>query len=243
MPRQNSTRLLQAAALPLALVVAGCGSGATVVEEPPRPPTRKAGSGSADYGKAGSTKAAATKDADNKPAGDPSSVGPIDMEAHGLAFRLPESWSPLKPTSSMRAAQASIPGPAGAAEMVVFFFGVGGGGEVTANLDRWEAQVKPDEGTTPQRETIEQGDVKIHLVDTRGTLVPSGMGMGPSEPQPDQRLLAAVVEGEGGPWFFKATGPAATLEAQRGAFVEMLKTSQPGTGTSVTPPTDEGGGQ
>jgi hypothetical protein len=49
------------------------------------------------------------------------------------------------------------------------------------------------------------------------------MGMGSSSPQPGFRLLGAVVEGPGGPWFFKATGPDATLGPQKDAFVAMLK--------------------
>ena len=36
------------------------------------------------------------------------------------------------------------------------------------------------------------------------------------------RLIGAVVEGDGGPWFFKLTGPDATLAAARGAYLEML---------------------
>ena len=41
--------------------------------------------------------------------------------------------------------------------------------------------------------------------------------------QPGSRLLGAVVEGEGGPWFFKATGPDATLAPQRLPFRGMLQ--------------------
>lgn len=35
------------------------------------------------------------------------------------------------------------------------------------------------------------------------------------------------VEGLGGPWFFKATGPDATVTPQREAFVTMLKSVRP----------------
>jgi hypothetical protein len=49
------------------------------------------------------------------------------------------------------------------------------------------------------------------------------MSGGPAEAQPNSRLLGAVVEGPGGPWFFKATGPSATLGAQRDAFLAMLE--------------------
>jgi hypothetical protein len=51
--------------------------------------------------------------------------------------------------------------------------------------------------------------------------------MGSSEAVPDARLLGAVVEGPGGPWFFKATGPDSTLGPQRDAFLAMLKSVRP----------------
>jgi hypothetical protein len=126
----------------------------------------------------------------------------------------------------MRAAQAVIPGPAGDAELAVFFFGVGEGGNVEANLQRWMNQIIPDAGGAPQRETFENRGLRITWIDAHGLLKPGEMGMGPSAPQVNTRLLGAVIEGEGGPWFFKATGPEATLAPQRDAFIAMLHSAQ-----------------
>jgi hypothetical protein len=53
------------------------------------------------------------------------------------------------------------------------------------------------------------------------------MGGGPTEPTPGSRLLGAVVEGPGGPWFFKITGPAATVTAAAPAFDAMLRSVRP----------------
>jgi hypothetical protein len=36
-------------------------------------------------------------------------------------------------------------------------------------------------------------------------------------------LIRQLVEGPGGPWFFKATGPAATLAEARGEWLAMLR--------------------
>jgi hypothetical protein len=60
-------------------------------------------------------------------------------------------------------------------------------------------------------------------MDISGTLHPSSMGMGPQTDQPNSRMFGAVVERDGGPWFLKATGPAATMEKERAHFIEMLK--------------------
>jgi hypothetical protein len=49
------------------------------------------------------------------------------------------------------------------------------------------------------------------------------MGAGPATPEPDSVLIAAVVEGAGGPWFIKVTGPAATLDPQMEAWEAVLE--------------------
>ncbi len=145
------------------------------------------------------------------------------VTAAGLSFTLPAGWRQEPVTSSMRVAQAAIPGPGGDAVLTVFYFGPGGGGGVEANLKRWADQVEPAPGTQPSREQLDVGDLRVHVIDVRGTLKPSGMGTGPSAPQPDSRLLGAVVEGPGGPWFFKATGPEATLGPDRDQFLALLR--------------------
>jgi hypothetical protein len=144
-----------------------------------------------------------------------------------VRFDLPASWQEHPPASSMRTAQALIPGPGGVAEMVVFYFGPGGGGGTEANLERWIGQMQVAEGIEPERGSFEVGDLQVTHVTVHGILLPSNMGTGPTEPQPNSMLLGAVVEGPGGPWFFKVTGPAATLEGERDTFLDMLKTVQP----------------
>lgn len=144
-----------------------------------------------------------------------------------ISFALPAGWQQVPPSSGMRVAQASIPGPGGAAEMAVFNFGAGQGGDVEANLQRWINQVELEPGSAQQRESFESNGLRVTWVDVRGTLKPGQMGMGPSSPQRNSRLLGAVVEGDGGPWFFKATGTDATLAPQRDAFIAMLHTVKP----------------
>jgi hypothetical protein len=144
-----------------------------------------------------------------------------------LQFDLPKAWSSETPGSSMRLAQASIPGPAGPGELGVFYFGNGQGGKVEDNLQRWTDQMEAGPGTPkPERGTLTANGLKVTWVDVHGTLKPSSMGMGPSSPVTDARLLGAVVEGSGGPWFFKATGPDKTLAPQRDAFFAMLKSAR-----------------
>lgn len=146
------------------------------------------------------------------------------LDVKGLHVVLPAGWTVVPPVSPMRAAQAVIEGPGGPAELAVFHFGAGQGGDIEANIQRWMAQIVPQPGTSPRREAFAAADgLRVTWVDAEGTLQGGPMGMGPSTPRPDSRLLGAVVEGDGGPWFFKATGPDVTLAGQRLAFRGMLQ--------------------
>ena len=92
-----------------------------------------------------------------------------------------------------------------------------------ANLARWTGQVVPGEGESPRRETFDQGDLKVTSIELGGTLKASQIGSFPTTDMPNYRLFAAVVEGQGGPWFFRAVGPDATMQEQRGNFNGMLR--------------------
>jgi hypothetical protein len=141
--------------------------------------------------------------------------------AGSIDFDVPKGWQSQQVKPGMRVAQASIPGPGGPGEFGVFYFGPGGGGPVDANIERWVGQM---EGAgKPAPETFETNGYKVTWVDVKGTMKAVSMGMGPKTEQANARLYGAVVEGAGGPWFFKATGPDATLGPQRDAFVAMLK--------------------
>jgi hypothetical protein len=144
------------------------------------------------------------------------------IELDRIAFDLPAGWQPETPSSQMRVAQAGIHGDAGAAQLAVFHFGEGQGGSAEENVRRWISQMEFAPGSSTGREQFDAHGYLITWVDFEGTLQASPMSGGPSAPQPGSRLLGAVVEGPGGPWFFKATGPSATLAPQRDAFIQML---------------------
>jgi hypothetical protein len=145
--------------------------------------------------------------------------------AGSIDFDLPKGWQSQQPSSSMRLAQAAVPGPAGPADFAVFYFGPGGGGPVEANINRWVGQMQG--ASKPEPETFETNGYKVTWLDVKGTMKPSQMGMGPAKAMPGARLFGAVVEGAGGPWFFKAQGPDTTLAPQRDAFVAMIKSVRP----------------
>lgn len=157
-------------------------------------------------------------------AGNVEKAGGATVETQALDFELPADWELLEPTSTMRIAQARIPGSGGPGELAVFYFGAGQGGGVDANIDRWVQQMEVASDESPKRDAFQMGEFTVTWVDVGGTMKASSMGMGPAAAQPNYRLLGAVVEGPGGPWFFKATGPDETLRSERAAFLSMLRT-------------------
>jgi len=147
--------------------------------------------------------------------------------ADGLIWKAPAGWTEETPASSMRRAQYRIPGPGGPGEMVVFYFGPGQGGDAKANAARWAAQFhRADGGPVGDAAKIREikiGDIPVTLVEVAGIYV-GGMGSGPSGPEkPNYMLLGAIAQGPDANWFFRATGPRATLEAQRAAFDDLIR--------------------
>jgi len=153
----------------------------------------------------------------------------IRSEDSGLRYTIPKAWTRIPAPSDMRAAQYRIPGDGEAitdGELVLFFFGAGKGGSVEQNLDRWYGQFEQPDGR-PSKDaavlTIRTiGAFRVTMVDLEGTYTPAAMGGSPAARRSGHRMLAAVVEGDGGPWFFRATGPAGTIDRAKTDFQTML---------------------
>lgn len=160
--------------------------------------------------------------------GEPVGGGAGQAQDGSIQFDIPGNWQQQPPANQMRVAQATIPGAGGNGDLVVFYFGPGGGGGVQDNIQRWVDQMDPTPGSNPQPETFDANGFRVTWIDVTGTLKPSTMGTGPATEQPGSRLYGAVVEGPGGPWFFKATGPEATLAAERDNFLQMLRSVRGG---------------
>jgi len=153
----------------------------------------------------------------------------IRHEAAGPRFAVPAEWPRVPAPSDVRAAQYRIPraeGDAKDGELVLYFFGANRGGGVEENLARWYGQfTQPDGRPTKDvavRTTRKVRGLEVTVVDVSGTYTAMG-----GAPAPNHRLLAAIVEGKGGPWFWKAVGPAATIEAAKPGFERMIDALEP----------------
>jgi hypothetical protein len=148
---------------------------------------------------------------------------PVTLGHSKLVLEAPKEWERTPPSSGMRLAQFTIPGPGGDGELVVYQFP--GGGDVQSNIERWKGQFKPPEGKSidevAKTDTFTAGSLKVSVLDVSGRYVASVPGA-PAYDEPDYRMLAAVIEGEGDPLFLKATGPAKTMSLWDKPFDAML---------------------
>lgn len=210
------------AVLVLAAALAGCGgsagSGAPAVEEAP-------GSGRSQEART------LPIPGGELPAGHPD-VGDA-TQAPGMVWTPPEDWIAETPASAMRLAQYRVPGTAGDGECVVFYFGPGQGGAPMANAERWAGQFsQPDGGSSldlMQVTELTSTQVPVLMVEVTGTYN-GGMTMAtePAPAMPGWMLLGAIAKGSDAPWFFKLTGPEATLREHRDAFVTMMESIRTG---------------
>lgn len=133
----------------------------------------------------------------------------------GVKLSVPTEWTRKPGANPMRLAEFVIPGPGGEVTLVVSRF-AGGGGDAAANVARWKTQLTKPDGSpvdNANEKTSERAPLKITTVDITGTNVaPVTPGAPERYNEPDSRLLGVIVEGAGDPYFFKAVGPAKTLD-------------------------------
>ncbi len=167
-----------------------------------------------------------------KPKGPPRDITPSGetsaQTVPGLVFAAPTEWESSPPANKMRVAQFTLPGPGGDGELVVFRF-AGGAGGIEANLTRWKGMFKPPEGKTIEdistTTKTEADGLTTTLVDISGTYIAAVRpGADDKHNDADQRMLAAIVEGSGDPYYFKAVGPTKTMAVWGESFSTMIGT-------------------
>jgi hypothetical protein len=145
-----------------------------------------------------------------------------------FAIAPPKDWKERPTKSSMRAAEWALPGKGGEdAELVVYYFGQGGAGGVDANLERWLGQFQQADGK-PSKEVAKIDKTTIDgrpatLVSVEGRYVAAVMpGQSETLDKPAWSMLAAIVEGSDGPYYFKLVGPKSTVDGHAAGFKKMI---------------------
>jgi hypothetical protein len=150
------------------------------------------------------------------PAPDMAGTPVIKADGPGLKWTAPALWQE-KPATAMRKATYVLPGMGDASsELAITAFPGDVGGEL-ANVNRWRGQLQLPPLTAAElpaavTRTTANG-LPVTVVDLTGG--PAGAPV---------RLLGAIVPGKGDTWFFKLTGPADLVAAQKPAFLSFLQT-------------------
>jgi hypothetical protein len=129
----------------------------------------------------------------------------------------------------MRVAQYELPTTARkvrAGELALIFFGPGVGGKAPGNLDQWIDQFRqPDKSDSKEKAVVDsfktESGLKVTTIRLDGIYEPPSMNDKPGFDFPGWSLYGACIEGEGGPWFFRAVGPKAVL-GRHSASLERL---------------------
>ncbi len=126
----------------------------------------------------------------------------------------------------MRRAQLSVSGSAGTAELIVYFFGPQGAGTASANVDRWIGQFANADGspvTNAKKSSSKVSGFDVTVLEVAGQYA-GGMGAAGQQQaaKANQRLVAAIVNTAGGPYYFKFLGPSATVTENGAAFDELI---------------------
>jgi hypothetical protein len=132
------------------------------------------------------------------------------------AFKVPKGWHREKADPITSARFRAGEGDKAAAVTVTALRGDGGG--LTANVNRWRAQVGLGRLTDAEARKavrpVKVGGADGYAFDVTGPDAPG---------KPGQRVVAAFVRHGGDTWYFKLAGPAGTVGGQKAAFEEFLK--------------------
>lgn len=155
------------------------------------------------------------------------------VELDGLKSRAPAHWKVEEPSSRMRSHQIRIPkvkGDSDDAELIVFYFGQGGGGSVEDNIKRWKGQFQAPEGKkiddVSKVTKSKVGSVDLTVLEVEGIYLFKAAPFDPNartEKKPDYRMVSVVFESPNGPYFIRFVGPAKTIGENKKAFDEWLK--------------------
>jgi hypothetical protein len=135
---------------------------------------------------------------------------------------------PIDGPAELRRAEWTVARTDGtSAEVIVYYFGEGQGGSADANIARWSSQFTSPEGgpVTPRVGTLDGTAFVTTVAEFEGayarSIGPAMSGGGAAEP--DQGLVAAVVETPRGNLFLQLFGDRAAVSETRADFLEMVE--------------------
>ncbi|MGE0158607.1 MAG: hypothetical protein AB7T31_04290 [Gemmatimonadales bacterium] len=154
-----------------------------------------------------------------------SSGGGVPVTLLDYEATVPASFVSRPASSSMRLAEWTVPRTdQTSAEVIVYYFGEGQGGSAEANIVRWSSQFTGPEGgaVMPRVGTLDGTAFTTTVAELEGSYARAvGMG-GAATAEPDQALIAAVVETPRGNLFLQLFGDRVAVAEAREDFLAMV---------------------
>ena len=111
--------------------------------------------------------------------------------------------------------------------MIIYFFGVGGGGSLEANIERWKKQFNAPAGDSAKVDKLKVGDVDVTTVDVSGTY---RFTVRPGDEnvteKPNFRMVGVYFGSKMGRTYIKFVGPAKTMDKHMKDFNELAEEFQ-----------------
>lgn len=170
---------------------------------------------------------------DTKPAKPAADAKSADLVAGNLTFKAAAPWVAKKEPRRMSAGGFTIPGKDGSPGVEADFYhfgGQGGGGDVEANVKRWQGQFQPDEdGKLPdgKREELTLGGKKVLFVTFKGTFLSGSVMDAKRTPLPEYTMTGIIIPTDDGSAFIKINGPAAAMAAAAENIKALVKSAFP----------------
>lgn len=151
----------------------------------------------------------------------------------GLTFAVPKDWvvQPIAPGPFVAKATFRIPVTGSeerCAVRITHYPGMKGKDDM--NIARWASQFRGSDGKPLTRDSgeitkrdIADGKIRLTIVQFTGSMASGMSGSGPA--QPDQRLVAAIVDHAQGPHFVKVTGSIESMKKVHESIITFLLTA------------------
>ncbi len=155
------------------------------------------------------------------------------LDAGALTFKAAAPWVAKKEPRRMSAGGFTIPGKDDAAGVEADFYhfgGPGGGGDVEANIKRWQGQFQPgDDGNLPEgkREELTLGGKKVLFVTFKGTFLSGSVMDAKRTPLPGYTMTGIIIPSDDGSTFIKINGPDAAMTAAAEQIKALVKSAFP----------------
>ncbi len=148
------------------------------------------------------------------------SSAPQERRFGGIRLTVPAGWEEVPLKSDMLLAEYKLDGDAGPGRLTLST----AGGGVEANISRWRGQFSPGEGDPSSAEsTLMVDGHEAAVVELFGSFQD---GFGGGGVKPGWAMLGVVLPLKQANFFCKLTGPRATIEAQKEAVLEFVKSAK-----------------